>query len=226
MVFDNYWRRYLIAAPLVAAVIVIADMVIVGNLPEMHKEGRGIENATVAILVYALVGMWLAVPDRVVGPSWHVAAAIALAAMRELDFDKAFLADGVFRAKLYTQDNPLLHKLIGGVVLVLVFWVIGRLLRRSAPGWLRALWRGLGWAFAVLGALASVIVAKSIDGAGRKMRDLFGVELTPDVATGLSVFEEVLELVFALLIVVAVVTWAQWLKRGGDGAPSAQAAES
>lgn len=215
--FDNYGKAYLIGAPLIALIIVVADMMLFGTGPEMFKEGRGIETATAVILVYALAGLWIAVPERVAGRSWHVAAAIALLAMRELDFDKAFLADGVFRAKLYTQDNPLAHKLIGGAVLVLVFWVIGRLLRRSAPGWLRALWQRQPWAFALLAALVSVVVAKSVDGAGRKMRGLFDVEISRGLADGLSVFEEVLELGFALLLVLTVVSWVRWLKEPPGG---------
>lgn len=206
------WYYFLLGAPIIVVATVIIDLLLFGNIEEFAKENRGIETASFLLLFYAAVGFLALAPDRGFGASWHVPTVLFMLAARELDFDKKFLADGIYRAKLYTRDNPVLHKIIGGAALFLTFWIIWRLVRRSGPGWVRAL-RNLDlWAWLMLSALLFVVIAKTIDGAGRKMRRLFDVEVPQNVSNVLVVAEELMELGFGMLIVAAIAFWVRDLR--------------
>ena len=136
---QHWYFLFLIGAGLLAILTIAIDVVLFGPQGALHLEGRGVETATFVVLAYGFIGFLVLAPQRAFGASWHVPVVLFLLAARELDLDKRFLADGVFRAKLYSGDHPLSHKLVGGAVLVVTIWALWRLIRRSGPGWARAL---------------------------------------------------------------------------------------
>lgn len=137
------------------------------------------------------------------GYRWPLVAGFALLGARELDWDKAFLSEGILQLRLYSGDAPLSEKLIGGLVLVLILTVIWKVLR-AAPAFVHALWvQRAGWAWMVIGAGVLAVVAKTIDGIDRKLAD-FGVTVPAELVVQLSVLEELMELVFVLAMIFAL----------------------
>ena len=134
---------------------------------------------------------------------WPVVVGFALLGARELDWDKAFLSEGILQLRLYSGDSPLTEKLIGGAVIALILTVLWKL-SRKAGFFLNALRRErAGWAWMISGTVLLAVFAKTIDGIGRKMEG-FGVTLTPETIAVFSVVEEVMELVFVLGMILAV----------------------
>lgn len=173
---------------------------------EFLKEGGPIENASVVVLLSGAIGFAALRPDLAFGRGWHITVIFLLLAARELDFDKRFMDKGVLQLRLYSGDYPLTQKLIGAFFVVLILVVLYRLVRL---GW-RPFFDGLrapalwAWAFALSGT--AVVIAKSLDGADRKLAP-YGIVLSEETAKLFTVLEEFGELVFGLLLILALCNW-------------------
>ena len=174
----------------------------------MVKEGGALELATVAALFLLTALFVRLLPNRAFGPEWHIPVLTLLLAFRELDFDKRFMETGILKLRLYTGDAPLGAKLIGAVVIVLVLVCLYRLLRLDGRGFLRGLRRGEGWAVLIALGVVGVVVAKSVDGLGRKLAP-FGIDLTEGQGAVAVFTEESLELCFALALLAALFLWVR-----------------
>ena len=137
------------------------------------------------------------------GRNWHVPVGLILLAVRELDFDKRFTSEGVLQLRLYSGDNPLWEKAIGAAIVILALVVLFLLARFQFVPWLRGLAKGMAWAwlFALSGFL--IVVAKSLDGIGRKLAPL-GIEVPQNISDASSRVEEVFELFFAFCIIASL----------------------
>lgn len=136
-------------------------------------------------------------------------ALVLLLMARELDADKRFLAQGVLKARLYTDPAlPWRHKLIGALVLLLVATLLVRMARRYARLWWQGLREGDTASVAVLLAGALVVVSKTLDGLGRKLADL-GIVLSDLASSRAGVVEEVLELGIPLALALGVLAWGR-----------------
>ena len=134
---------------------------------------------------------------------WPIVVGFSLFAARELDWDKAFLSEGILQLRLYSGDAPMGEKLIGAAVIALILTVLWKLARQMPLMW-TALWsERAAWAWMVVGTLGLGVVAKTIDGIGRKMAE-FGVTLSPETVAGFGVAEELMELVFVVGMIAAV----------------------
>lgn len=134
---------------------------------------------------------------------WHQVVLILAAALRELDWDKAFTERGILSLGLYTGDHPAEQKLLGAVALTLLVWAGLRLMRRNLRPWLASLSRGSPASWMMLAAVLLYGVAKSVDGLGRKLAPL-GIEVSSRMNTLVGRSEEVMELLGAILILLAV----------------------
>ncbi|KIT15541.1 hypothetical protein [Jannaschia aquimarina] len=162
------------------------------------KEGGPVEAASAAFLVVAAT---LAALRGL----WAPAALIGFLALRELDFDKSFLSEGILQLRLYTGDAPLSEKAIGAAVVVAILatlWANLRLLRHWGAG----LRPRASWAWIVLASIAIVVVAKTLDGLGRKLADV-GILISENADGIASLIEEWLELGFAAGLVLAVLRY-------------------
>ncbi|MDJ0993175.1 MAG: hypothetical protein QNI90_06350 [Dinoroseobacter sp.] len=187
------------------------------------QESGVIENASVVIFLCGALGFAVLRPDLAFGRGWHVFVIFLLFAARELDFDKRFTEKGVLQARLYSGDYPLEHKLIGAFFILLILYTLYRLVRYGWRPVMTGLWRGELWAWSVIAAGITVFVAKSLDGAGRKLAP-FGIELTEETEFALSVIEEFGELGFGLLLVYALCAWMRSdaaTRRDNSGYPRA-----
>lgn len=169
----------------------------------MLTEEGPVERAS-ALLLFALAAAFAALwPRQAAGPRWHLPVILLLMCGRELDFDKRFLAEGMLQLRLYSGDAPILHKAIGALVVILVLWCGWRLLRRDVPVWWRAVRRRAAWAWWVLGGTTAVMLAKTIDGAGRKLEP-WGITLQPVTEAVLGRLEEGMELGFVVSLLIAM----------------------
>lgn len=194
--------------------LLLIELVLVPDANLFFKEGYGVERVTVALYALALV-LWFA--SHPPAGSWQVPLILLLMAFRELDFDKRFTEVGLLKLQYYLRPAPITDKLVGIILLVVVFYALWRLLRHNVGPWLRGLIARRPDAWLVFVAFACVFVAKAIDGIDRKMAG-FGVTFSQSFLIRAGRIEEVLELVFILLVCLAMVLFAH--RRDREPSPS------
>lgn len=179
------------------------DLIFIDGIEPYFKEGVGIERVTVLLLLWAFVLLIARLGLRRSLSEWQLALALFLMALRELDFDKRFTDEGLLKLRYYTSPDLPSHKLAGiGLMLVLAL-MLYRLARRNLRPWLARLRQRDLSAWLVAGAGVAGVVAKSIDGLGRKLA-AFGIELPEIVGRRAGRIEELLELVFVMLLIQAI----------------------
>ena len=165
------------------------------NTKAFFSESGPIERLSAGFLLLSFA--WFALRRDAL--RWHQVVLILAAALRELDWDKAFTERGVLSLGLYTGDHPMWQKLAGAAVLVALVWAVQRLLRRDLRRWLTGLRRGVETSWTMLAAVLLYVVAKTLDGLGRKLASL-GIEISQQLNDAAGRGEEVLELFAAFLI--------------------------
>lgn len=188
--------------------VVAIDLMTSHEVVELFKEGRGIERMS-ALLLLGAAGLWFVLGTaRGRAAQWHIPVILVLMAMREMDFDKRFTSEGLLQLRLYSGGAPLWEKAIGAAVLALILICGLRLMLLNLPAWWRGLWQGSRTCWLTGGAALLLIVAKTLDGLERKLAP-HGIEIDPMLGVMAGRFEEVLELVMAILLVQAVVYFAR-----------------
>ena len=166
---------------------------------QLWTESGLVEVMTALLLgALALLLLWRAVRAPQL---WHLPVIATLLCLRELDLDKA-VEPGLLKSRTYTGDAPLTVKLLGLLVVGLALWSLWRLVRH---GWgpFRAAWaEGRAWPGLLVAAVVMVVVAKAVDGLNRKLAP-FGVRVPDRVEDFAAKAEEVMELGFAALLVIA-----------------------
>lgn len=170
------------------------------------QESGAIENASASIYLCGVFGFAVLRPDLAFGRGWSVSVIMLLFSARELDFDKRFTEKGILQLRLYSGDYPWDQKLIGAAFVCLILVTLFVLVRRGWRPFLSGLRNGAIWAWAVALAVLTVFVAKSLDGAGRKLAP-YGVELSESTDFLFVLIEEFFELGFGLLLVFAICNW-------------------
>ncbi|MEM1078799.1 MAG: hypothetical protein AAGI09_09760 [Pseudomonadota bacterium] len=200
------WPFYLALGIFIALVAVAT---VQGHGVEYYKTESGpFEIGAFVAMGCALIALIALAPKVAFGSGWHVAVLMALLMMRELDFDKRFTEKGVLQLRLYSGDYPLLHKVVGICVLVLILVTLYRFVRHGAAPFLRGLRGGAAWAWWLAAAIVIVVVAKSLDGLARKLEP-FGIVVPENVDWLASLIEEGLEWVFPMMVILAVSSWAR-----------------
>lgn len=186
----------------------IADLVLSDSITQVFKENHSIEGMS-AILLLVAAGMWFGFGAHRRQPrDWHIPVILILMALRELDFDKAFTTEGILQLRLYSGAAPLWEKAIGAFFVLLILICGLRLAWFNLPRWFRGLRRGdpTSWLVGASGVL--LIVAKSLDGIDRKLAP-FGISFSRDFVTQSGRFEELMEMVMAILLIQAVIYYAR-----------------
>lgn len=172
----------------------------------LWKEGGAVELATVVTLLLVTGLFVVHLPRLAFGPQWHVPVLTALFAMRELDFDKRFTENGILKLRTYTGDAPLLLKLVGAGVIALALVCLYRLVARNRRDFVAALRAGHRWAILITVGTVVAIVAKGIDGLGRKLAP-FGIEVSEAQGMLAGAVEESLEFSFAVALLLSLLLW-------------------
>ena len=159
----------------------------------------------IATAVGFLAGALLALASGQRHKLRHGAVLLLLFTARELDFDKRFTAVGILKSRFFASaDVPLLQKLAGALVLLVLVWSVLGLLRKFTRAWLAGLVRRDVASVGIGLALLCLVVAKAIDGLERKLLPL-GIQVSQQVAQHAGVLEEILESGAATYIVLALV---------------------
>ena len=169
----------------------------------LTDEDKAIEFATAMLWIFASVMVVFARHIPRLQSRLLLSVLFWLLCARELDFDKRFFAEGVFKSRQYLGDTPFAEKIIGLGVIGLLFLIIFLLTRRYWRDFIEAVRSGVTWGWVVLLALFAVVIAKLIDGAERKLA-AFGVTLSSESYLFIVLIEEYLELGFVFLIIVAL----------------------
>lgn len=169
----------------------------------LYSEDRLVENATV--LAYGVAVVVLLAWSRA---SWsfrlHSALVVAILALRELDWHKAFTAESFMKITYYVRaDDPLLVRLAAGLVLLAVVGILlGYLYRLSRS--VAALRAGQPYAYSTLAAAVALPVSKAMDSGARMIHKHVGYDTPDSVRHWLHLYEETLELAIPLVMMLAV----------------------
>lgn len=191
---------------LASAVMIAASLVVGWWIAGLVAENGAFELATVVAL---LITTGVAVAYlQVLGPTgkWHLPLLTFAMALRELDFDKRFMETGILKLRLYTGDNPLVAKIIGALVIVLVLSATWRAIRLNGPSLLRAIRKRKSWALLIVGGIVALVVAKTFDGFARKLAPL-GIDVPPVFSPVFVALEESLEFGCAVALLSALLLW-------------------
>lgn len=183
---------------------VAVDLLFFANGASFKREGGGIELVSAFLYVVAVVVFFQSTPRAHWKRLFHVPALMALFAMREMDFDKAFTQAGVLSSKLYTSDASVLTKVIAGSFALLAVWVLIRTVLKGGPAVMRGLKGGKLWAFFAVFAAVLIVFTKSIDGLGRKLAD-FGITISAQTDVLAALIEEVGEAFIPVCAILAIV---------------------
>ncbi len=189
-----------------AFVLLLLDLVFCNTLAEIFEEGYGVERITVIMLFLAVVAYVLTRPLAQCLRQWQIPTALFLAALREMDFDKRFTEQGLLKLRYFTDSGPWLDKLPGVLLVLVLLWMFYRLARQNLLPLLRDLWTHHVGAWMVAVGGAALVLAKSIDGIDRKLAP-FQIHVDPTLVMRLARVEESLEMVFSMLMLLAVVIY-------------------
>lgn len=197
------WRAFLVCLALIAVFVGI-DIAFFAGGESFKREGGGLETVSAVLYALAAIQFLARAPRTRWAELYHVPVLMVLFAFRELDFDKAFTPSGILSLRLYSSGNVmLLTKLIAAPIAAFVIYII---LRNAWVGFfagLRALRAGALWPWFALLAGALVVGTKSIDGLGRKLRDI-GIVISGDVDATASLYEEVGEAFIPVCAILAI----------------------
>ncbi|WP_298634110.1 hypothetical protein [uncultured Umboniibacter sp.] len=134
---------------------------------------------------------------------WYFVAMLAAFSAREFDLDKRFTAVGILKSKfIVSPDVGLFAKIIGVTILCIILAALGQILWRYSRTFLREVWRFKPFELAIGLAGGFLVIAKSIDGIGRKLAS-FNISVDANLEGKLMYLEESLELAAPYLLCVA-----------------------
>lgn len=176
----------------------------------MSEQGP-VEVASAVLL--GIAALALALRARKAHPRFFLSTALLVAIMgaRELDLDHAATSESILSIRFYSFPSvPLTQKLlVAPFVLALGLFILDYA-RRFGPPMLRGLRLRHAGAYSAANVLFLILFSLSIDGAGRKLHALFGVDL-PDNAIRplLSALEEGMEMMIPVVILWALLQAAR-----------------
>lgn len=139
--------------------------------------------------------------------------------LRELDFDKRFTELGILKSKFLISDQvPILQKVIGGLVLLVLVYAVGRSLYHHFLPLLKSVLKPEAYMIGIYLGVGCILVSKTLDGLERKLHG-FGFEISNLFTQHASHIEEVLEMFIAVFFFVAFKFYAenpksvQWLRK-------------
>lgn len=198
-----YFRTSWLVLGISAVALSVALLLVPSEMREaLLAEGSAIE--TSSAIAYFVAGIILFVQALRIPSRWSLAVLAMLCGARELDFDKRFTTMGIFKSRFFSNaDVPAIEKLVAVVVIAAILTVLFFAVRNYLIPFIRGIRRKSGVVISVFIFASSVVIAKSLDGMGRKLEPL-GIT-TSDVVDQVAMsIEEVLELLASLILVVGV----------------------
>ncbi len=200
----------IVIAVLIALVSVVldqfssVDLRSIDGFSTLTDEELAIEFASAILWIFAAVIVILAHHIQPLQSRLHLSALFLFLCAREFDLDKRFFSGGgVFQSRQYIGDAPFVEKAIGLVIIVVLLGTTVALVTRHWKDFTRALRTGKIWGYLTVVALVTVAVAKSIDGAARKLAPL-GISMSQESYEVVELVEEYLELSLTLIVIVSI----------------------
>ena len=124
--------------------------------------------------------------------------------LKELDFDARFTTTGMFKLRFFTSSTvPLLEKIIGVMIIVLLLYIIFIILHRHLKDFLINLRKREIISVGVFITCALLAVSQSFDGFDRKLKGL-GIEVSHQLSIHIQALEEIGELGIPIIILITV----------------------
>ncbi|MEM8653311.1 MAG: hypothetical protein AAGF36_01085 [Pseudomonadota bacterium] len=183
---------------------VLFDALWLAQGASLTREGGGIEIYTVVLYAIAMHVFFTVTPREHWARLYQVPTILMLFAARELDFDKAFTLHGILSTKFYVSEASLTSRIIGGLVVLGILWVAGRLVMRGIKQLRAGVREGKRWPWMVLAAFFITVFVKSIDGLARKLEP-YGVTLYDSAIQSGLFIEEGGESLLPLLAILAII---------------------
>lgn len=146
--------------------------------------------------------------------------------LRELDFDKRFTEVGILKSKfLISEQVPVLQKIIGGLVLLILIYAVARTLYHHAMPLLKSVLKPEAYIIGIYLGVGCIVVSKTLDGLERKLKG-FGFEISNWFTQHASHIEEVLEMFIAVFFFIAFKLYAEhpdsnkWLRAKSASTPT------
>ncbi|MEZ5685005.1 MAG: hypothetical protein R3D78_03525 [Paracoccaceae bacterium] len=202
-----FWPFWLGLA--LSVVLMLAGLAQGLSAKEYFSETGPVEVAGVLLFFLGAVAIIWFAPRGALGRGWFMPVLFLLMVARELDLDKRLTDKGILQLRLYSGDYPPGQKLFGLAMVALALSVAYLLIRRGLPV-MRAAWRAgeRGWVAGALAGIGLLGIAKTVDGAGRKLAP-WGINLSPETVTVLGRTEELFELLGGLAFLLAICLWAR-----------------
>lgn len=114
--------------------------------------------------------------------------------LREMDFDKKFTTMGILKSKFYISTSvPLIEKIIGGMVVILFFYILFMICFRHYKIFFIGLKKYSVVSIGALLVIVSLFVSKSLDGLQTKLARM-GIDVSNTVSLNATSAEEIIEL--------------------------------
>ena len=188
----------------VVILVSIAGMVDPETKDAIFKEGALVE--TLSAVGY-FVGLALLIFQMVkykYSAGWSLCVMLLCFGLRELDFDKRFTTMGIFKSRFYLSSEVMFgEKMIGILVSAAVLACVYFLLKTFLRSFAEDIKAKKGHSLSIFIALAFLVLSKSIDGLGRKLKPL-GITLSDSIHDLSGVIEESMELMIPVLLILAI----------------------
>lgn len=174
------------------------------------REGGPVESAQCGLYVVGALIAWLLAARGIWKNGVLGGAILAVFALRELDVQTMFTSMSVLKTRFFiSPDVPLMAKLIAGIALAAVAYLVIRFLMNAAPA-LRNLRRERPpWAAPALTGVLLLAASILLDGTRRHLESL-GVDYGETTVFVSMVLEETVELGIPLMFLIALL--ALWKK--------------
>jgi len=173
----------------------------------LTEEGNIVETLSLILWFALVITILFCRPVKWITGNWLCTFLALMCAFREMDLDKAFTSQGIFKSNFYkSPDISLFEKIPAAIVIITLLVVLMLLLKRYGMWLFRNLPKknpiALGVFFAVIFAFTSKLI---LDGLSRKLRNI-GLINPAWLKTHGSVLEEVVELGIPVALLIASYT--------------------
>ncbi|WP_025312044.1 hypothetical protein [Roseicyclus elongatus] len=167
------------------------------------EEHGGMERASLLLWLYA-AGFALFSKAYLKAMTWPLALFFLLLALRELDFHNWWFDPGLLRGEIFSSDAPLWQKVVSAIAMTSILGVVLFVVFGGFGKFFAAMREKRIWPWLVVAALVFAFLSTLLDGIGPRLRHI-GIEVNDAMHLKITMGEEVLELLFSLLLVSAII---------------------
>jgi hypothetical protein len=173
----------------------------------LSQEGQFLEWGSALAFAGASLLAFIAFIRKTDSLRLYFSLAMAFAAMRELDWHKAFTSDSILKSNFYeSSTTPLAEKIIGGFIILTLIFLLYQFIKRI-PLLIKLVWNFYMQAWVIASALGLLVTAKLIDSMARWLP--FLADFKTDNGAYLGLVEETLELTAASLFLLLAIRLVQ-----------------